>query len=775
MTYFNGIQSIQRDSQPRISIKKRRISPFSFIFDIGCGAFQNRKFLPTFEIQQQIASYLPNKYLPLVFSKLRMNQTDIKIQPEILVQDDQEAAVPQVNQTTSSKKYFNSFRNYFTKKRIVCCSLSLAFFVLFASFMMTVGVRYIAEYVVAHYYQSEFNIETFEYTSVALGPMNGSTIKVSVAGYMPVQLPVDVRIRSPLFVNIYYIIPFETPVKEFIGTCRLDNDGMFLKKDLGSINSMELLVNMTNYPIFTQFVDHLLYFNRPNETYVTDDGRNYSTPVRMFIDVVVSYIDILSPSGGTLFTIEDVSLSKYLFLRNPVTNSTTQLNSTSITTPGSFFTFLSQLLGGYPDSLSYSSKYMALGNLTLYDSAFGNPPPSQFGLFAPLEQEIKTIGAQSNFTLSPDENSLPFSLDVTFINPTSVSLVNIGNFLVHFNYSDVAIANVSIIDMNLHPFSNTTVTIYGYLKKQKGKEYILQEVVPNKIMEAMTSGIYDPLPFSISGIDLFTNYLNNNTNDDSVADRLPIYNGQFMQLCIQTMLSRRVVNIGNYYDKLGPINDEFPTNITGLSTLFNDFPVLGRNGLGSIVQGTRVHVNGYSLIGRVPISVYLTNPFGCGIKLKSVDLDLYLDPYMDVSLGRINLLNNKDGRNSLVLEPYHGNNMDLLTINNEKLSQKLIDAIKPNFVLKYNIAAFLRMRQTFRQLKHSYDRREMIVGAAMRSVDLLLGRMRLTLSNITHNNMDNMVLVNKQFTTNYGWGGVFYRILWAGWNMVGNSTSAFSK
>lgn len=223
---------------------------------------------------------------------------------------------------------------------------------------------------------------------------------------------------------------------------------------------------------------------------------------------------------------------------------------TSVGSVGSFLTLLSRVLGGDPEVLRHTSDFIGLSNLTLYDEAFGNPPPAIFATLGPYEfahREVEVLASkkaartlrnasnkaqadknsedresllhrvkllndtvavpgttasmlgssaelEDNDTIAlglgdvhprGDPNSLPFSLLVTFRNPTNIQLDFLGTFMVDLKYADVTIANVTIPDMRLDANGSTAVMVYGYLRKIPGQEHILEQDVPKAVLRGM--------------------------------------------------------------------------------------------------------------------------------------------------------------------------------------------------------------------------------------------------------------------------------------------------
>jgi hypothetical protein len=183
------------------------------------------------------------------------------------------------------------------------------------------------------------------------------------------------------------------------------------------------------------------------------------------------------------------------------------LNARNITTVANFLALATRLLAGDPYILNSTTDYLFLGNLSLYDTAFGNPSPDYFRNFSRFDTDtVGQVRRVYNLTASlpvngttafdkakidaaglnstyGDPNTLPFSLDVTFWNPTKIELISLGYFVIQFNYTNVAIANVTVLNMKLRPKANTTIRVFGYLRKVAGFEHVLETELPNALLK----------------------------------------------------------------------------------------------------------------------------------------------------------------------------------------------------------------------------------------------------------------------------------------------------
>ena len=111
---------------------------------------------------------------------------------------------------------------------------------------------------------------------------------------------------------------------------------------------------------------------------------------------------------------------------------------------------------------------------------------------------------------------------------------------------------------------------------------------------------------------------------------------QQLQVAIQSVLSRIIVFIGHHYADLGPRAEN---GSIALARIFENIPVLGKNGLGDMLQGLRLHLGAPVFKGEIPTTVWLANPFSCGIGVHFVDLRVFAEPNSDSTfLGWVSLL-----------------------------------------------------------------------------------------------------------------------------------------
>jgi hypothetical protein len=214
----------------------------------------------------------------------------------------------------------------------------------------------------------------FDFEQLVLGPVSGSQIGVSIVARIPEALPVDVQIRRPMVVEILYVLPARVTnskstsnvnaaqhasqdtsqsntslhvTKEYlnqvdyfpvltdgkfpdyvlpvvdteyllpVGTADMNDESLRLSSRVGDQVTMNITMNVGDPVAFGRMVDHLLAFTSNKDTVVGIDQRNYSEPVRLQVNVLVSAVDVLI-FNTPMLTIPNLSVQKRILLKGIV-------------------------------------------------------------------------------------------------------------------------------------------------------------------------------------------------------------------------------------------------------------------------------------------------------------------------------------------------------------------------------------------------------------------------------------------------------------------------
>ncbi|KAI3645573.1 hypothetical protein MP228_008501 [Amoeboaphelidium protococcarum] len=692
--------------------------------------------------------------------------------------------------------------------RILCVlAVCLLLFIIFTAYMLSDGVRQLAILGVNVMYPEQFDIHAFQLNALKIGPMQGQNVSLSVSSYVQIGLPVNVVVKDSLRVRVSYVIPFVngTSAEKLVGISYMTQDEMKLYRRAGYNCTLDLDFVVHDFDTFTLMTDHILThrdaYNRRRVVNVTSSSLgsalplsdinnvliDYDKPVILKIDVIVGLVQILV-GGIRLLQINDLPVNKYVMVRNTTATFPNSARAEDMSV-GWFFQQIAGLLAGDDNIMYYTSEYLSIGNLTMYDDdATYSRIPEFYNLIAPYEN-ITANGSQSM-----DTRSTPFTIATTFHNPTSLHFEQLGNYFVQLNYTNVTVANVTVRDMNLQPHANTTVMIYGYIIKQPGYEHVVENLVPNAVLKALITGNYSDMPFSLSGMSFYHNedlVFNNNVsierNRTIINSTLalpdarhisqaypPLMYGQPLMGAVQKMLARRSVDVGQKYLKLGPIVG----NQLAIGRLFKDIPVFGSNGLGDVVQGLTVRLGFRLVIGLLPVGVFLANPFNCTIAVDDMDISVFLPPYLtNRPVGWVTGRNSSRQDESVIVMPPMLNVEEVripLLYSNQSDAKQLMRDAGLKFKMRYDTRAFMALRNVTRTIGFTRRSRNFRISLRFNKLNVKIGRMVVNFYNITEESIANVPIIPQRLIDKLGWVRAF-SLMFTGWNMVGNGTNVFPQ
>lgn len=501
----------------------------------------------------------------------------------------------------------------------------------------------------------------------------------------------------------------------------------------------------------------------------------------------------------------------------------------SINDVGSFFGLVSKVLVGDSEVLNYATRYMSMGKLMLYDKSFDNPPPAFFRNFSNYEYDAllpddpyvfnapalalnQSIQANSNvpsdtsfagivlnndpipqpastngssplenilgrplddtpfntsarevppqFNQVPsDSNSLPFALNVTFKNPTNIQFLELGWFFVALSFNGTVVANVSIPNMHLDPLGVTTIVTFGYLRRDLAAPEYIETVIPNAILKIMFSGQLTPLPFTLGGLSI----------TPSISNYPPVLVNQTCNQAIQSVLANRLVAIGEKYTQLSLPGQNGTAN--GLAELFSKIRVLGYNKLADVLQGIKLKM-GFSLItGKIPVTVFLANPFTCAIGIVGAELEVYSPPgWVDKPMGYVYLFDAATGKtfsddtpaNAIVTPPILGMSRGGNSV------QDRLKTMSPQFSFQFNMRTVTQVGDFFSMFRG----KEFLISLQFKRLTLRLGRMQINFRDISKESVANIPLFRQELISQKGFMGMV-NVMRDGWDLIDPQYSAY--
>lgn len=118
-----------------------------------------------------------------------------------------------ISVASGEKRYIRWARQH--RKCLRYCGVCLILFGVFNAVMFTVGIKWIANYVLNNLYPPTFDLAQYPLTSVQIGPVTDDDVRVKFRVPVPPGLPVSVSLQGAVAIEIYTCAPPESTVEEY--------------------------------------------------------------------------------------------------------------------------------------------------------------------------------------------------------------------------------------------------------------------------------------------------------------------------------------------------------------------------------------------------------------------------------------------------------------------------------------------------------------------------------------------------------------------------------
>jgi hypothetical protein len=347
-------------------------------------------------------------------------------------------------------------------------------------------------------------------------------------------------------------------------------------------------------------------------------------------------------------------------------------------------------------------------------------------------------------------------------------MVGLGTYCVNLDYDGVTVANVTVTDVSIRAMTNSSVHVFGYLRKDLNRSDIIETIIPNKLMRGIFTRDYQDLPFTLRGCqyaDISLSQIDRNASQ--LLEPPTLFTDNTAALAVQYTLANRIVPVGRMYRDLGPRG---PNGSLAIAELFKNIPVVGYNGLYDVLKGLRLKMDWNILRTEVPISVFLSNPFDSAISVGAVDMAVYLPPFlMQRPIGWVSPIRpGRDGNGyPLIMPPgYHESGEDLPPLGNGSSMNGIFDDVKPQFKFKFNMALFANIADAVRQISTAMKQNQFRISLRGSEIMVKIGRMVVRFHDLSEEALTNMPFIPEETVKKLGWKKIFQDMFGDGWKMV---------